>query len=86
MDPKNPRNLEGAGYCYLRLGQPVMAWRQFNAVLEQIPEEKGALVGLGLTYLSAGNKAEARRIFQKVLGKNPDNEEVRSYLKQIGSP
>jgi hypothetical protein len=39
-DPSNPRNLIGVGYCYLRSGQPVMAQRQFSAVLEQIPNDR----------------------------------------------
>ncbi len=82
MDPNNPRNLEGLGYCYLRTGQPVMAQRQFNAVLEQLPEEQGCLVGLGLAYLNLGNKPAAVDAFRKALQLDPQNEEVKGYLKQ----
>ncbi len=86
LDPNNPRNLEGLGYCFLRSDQPVMAQRQFNAVLEQLPNEQGSLVGLGLSYLNLGNKSDAARTFRKVLQLNPENEEVKGYLKQAEAP
>ncbi len=82
VDPTNPRNLAGLGYCYLRISQPVMAQRQFNAVLEQFPEEESAWVGLGLAYLRMDNKAAAAQTFRKVLQMDPANEEAKGYLKQ----
>ena len=82
VEPANPRNLDGLGYCYLRDEQPVMAQRQFNAVLQQIPDEQSALVGLGLTYMRLQNSAAAIQTFQKVLSINPDNQEAQTYLKQ----
>jgi tetratricopeptide (TPR) repeat protein len=81
IDPTNPRNLDGSGYCYLRDGQPVMAQRQFNAVLDQIPDDQSALVGMGLTYLRLQNNSAAAEIFRKVLQADPQNEEVKGYLK-----
>ncbi len=82
VDPTNPRCLAGLGYCYLRSGQPVMAQRQFNGVLEQFPEEESAWVGLGLAYLRLENKAQAAQTFRRVLEMDPANEEVKGYLKQ----
>lgn len=82
VDPLNPRNLDGLGYCYLWDDQPVMAQRQFNAVLEQVPEEESALVGLGLAYLRLQNNAAAIQTFQRVLKVNPANEEAQTYLRQ----
>jgi tetratricopeptide (TPR) repeat protein len=82
VDPTNPRNLDGLGYCYLRESQPVMAQRQFNAVLEQIPDDQSAQVGMGLTYLRLQNSNAAAEIFRKVLLTNPQDQEVRDYLKQ----
>jgi tetratricopeptide (TPR) repeat protein len=84
VDTTNPRNLDGLGYCYLRDGQPVMAQRQFNSVLEQIPEEEAALVGMGLTYLRLQNRAAAVQSFQKVLSINPGNQEAQTYLREAG--
>jgi tetratricopeptide (TPR) repeat protein len=86
VDPTNPRNLDGLGYCYLRDGQPVMAQRQFNKVLEQIPEEQSALVGMGLAYLRLQDKSAAAEIFRKVLRADPGNQEVEGYLKLAEAP
>lgn len=83
VEPSNPRNLDGLGYCYLRDGQAVMAQRQFNAVLEQVPDEESALVGLGLAYLRLQNKSAAVEAFQRVLQVNPGNEEAKGFLKQV---
>jgi tetratricopeptide (TPR) repeat protein len=81
-EPSNPRNRLGLGYCYLRRDQPVMAEREFNAVLEQVPDEDGALVGLGLARLAVGNRQEAARMFQRVLARNPAHPEANLYLRQ----
>jgi tetratricopeptide (TPR) repeat protein len=82
LDPTNPRNLLGSGYCYLRQGRTTMAQRQFSAILEQIPDEPGALTGMGLTHLRLGNKAAAAHLFRQALSKEPENEEVKGYLHQ----
>jgi Tfp pilus assembly protein PilF len=76
----------GLGYCYLRSGQPVMAQRQFSAVLEQLPDEEGALTGMGLAHLRLGNRPAAAQLFRRVLELNPDNEEARQYLQEAQSP
>lgn len=85
IDPNNPRNLLGLGYCYLKSDQPVRAQREFEAVLEILPNETGALTGLGLAYLELHNKPAAAKAFRQVLEQMPDNEEVKGYLKQAGS-
>jgi tetratricopeptide (TPR) repeat protein len=82
VEPDNPRNLLGSGYCYLRHGDTSMAQRQFGAVLEQIPDNDEALIGMGLTHLRMGNKAAAAQLFQQVLAKDPGNEEARKYLQE----
>lgn len=82
VEPDNPRNLMGSGYCYLRRGDASMAQRQFSAVLEQIPDNAEALIGMGLSHLRIGNKAAAAQLFRQVLAKNPENEEARKYLQQ----
>jgi tetratricopeptide (TPR) repeat protein len=82
VDPSNPRNLDGLGYCYLRDGQPVMAQRQFTTVLQQIPDEQSALVGMGLAYLRLQDNSAAAETFRKVLQADPGNEEVKGYLRQ----
>jgi tetratricopeptide (TPR) repeat protein len=80
--PDNPRNLLGLGYCYLQQGQPVMAQRQFSAILEQIPDEEGALVGMGLAHLRLQNRHAAAQMFRKALAANPENGEAKLYLRQ----
>jgi tetratricopeptide (TPR) repeat protein len=85
-DPTNPRNLNGLGYCYLRSGQPVMAQRQFNRVLNQSPEDESALTGMGLAYLRLENRTQAVTTFRQVLVLDPDNPEVKGFLKRAQSP
>ena len=85
-EPDNPRNLIGLGYCYLISEQPVMAQRQFSAVLDQIPNDRESLVGMGLTHLRLGNKPAAAQLFRRALELNPGSEEVRGYLQQAESP
>ena len=82
VEPDNPRNLMGSGYCYLRRGDANMAQRQFSAVLEQIPDNGEALIGMGLSHLRMGNKAAAAQLFRQVLEKDPENGEARKYLQQ----
>jgi Tetratricopeptide repeat len=82
IDPTNPRNLDGLGYCYLQQGQPVMAEREFGLVLEQIPDDEGALVGTGLANLALQEYTEAERIFQKVIAMDPSNNDVKGYLQR----
>ncbi len=81
-DPRNARNLEGLGYCYLRQDSPVMAQRAFSLVLSQGPRNEGALVGQGLAFLALRNKSAAARIFRQVLALDPGNDEARNYLKR----
>jgi tetratricopeptide (TPR) repeat protein len=85
LDPANPRNLVGLGYCYLQQGQPVMAQRKFERVLGQIPEQEGALVGEGLAYLALQQKPQAAQVFRKVLSMDPKNAEVENYLRRAES-
>jgi TolA-binding protein len=59
-----------------------MAQRQFSAILEQIPDNNEALIGMGLSHLRLGNKPAAAQMFRQVLQRDPDNEEVKGYLKQ----
>ena len=82
LDPRNLRNLEGLGFCYLQQGNPVLAQRKFDLVLEQSPNNEEALVGQGLAFLRLQNKAAAERIFRKVLAIDPGNAEVEGYLKR----
>ncbi len=82
VDPKNPRNLEGMGYCFLRQGQPVMAQRDFDQVLATRPDDEGVLVGQGLAYLALQNNKAAAQMFRKVLQMDPSNAEVAGYLKR----
>jgi tetratricopeptide (TPR) repeat protein len=86
LDPANPRNLIGSGFCYLRQDKPVLAQRQFGVVLEQYPEEPSALTGLGLAYIRLGDSAAAAGIFRRILAKNPENTEAREYLRQTTAP
>lgn len=85
LDPSNPRNLVGLGYCFMRSGQPVMAQRQFDVVLDQFPDNESALVGVGLVYLRLENKAAAAEAFRKVVAMDPGNGEVKGFLKQAES-
>ncbi len=82
IDPQNPRNLEGLGYCDLRQGNPVMAQRAFGLVLSQEPRDEDALVGLGLAFLDLGDKPAAIRMFRQVLAMDPANNEAKGYLKR----
>jgi tetratricopeptide (TPR) repeat protein len=82
VDPENPRNLVGSGYCYLRRGDTNAAQKQFSRVLEQIPDDLAALSGMGLTYLRLGDKSAAAQLFRQVLERDPDNEEAKDLLKQ----
>jgi tetratricopeptide (TPR) repeat protein len=85
VEPQNPRNLEGLGYCYLRQGEPVMAQREFDLVLARSPDDEGVLVGEGLAFLALQNKQAAAQIFRKVLGMDPSNAEAAGYLKRAES-
>ena len=82
VQPDNPRNLIGSGYCYLLRGDVNMAQRQFSTVLEQIPDDTNAMIGMGLSHLRMGNKAAAAQLFRQVLEKDPENGEARKYLEQ----
>jgi hypothetical protein len=82
IEPTNPRNLDGLGYCYLQQGQPVMAERQFGLVLEQVPDDEAALTGVGLANLALQENSEAARIFRKVLAMDPSNNDVKGYLQK----
>jgi tetratricopeptide (TPR) repeat protein len=82
VEPTNPRNLLGSGYCLLRSGQPILAQRQFSTILEEIPDNNEALIGMGLSHLRLGNRAAAAQLFRQVLEKNPEDEEVKGYLRQ----
>jgi len=82
VDPRNLRNMEGLGFCYLQQGNPVLAQRKFNLVLEQSPNDEEALVGQGLAFLRLQNKAAAERTFRQVLAIDPGNAEVEGYLKR----
>jgi Flp pilus assembly protein TadD len=82
VDPHNLRNLGGLGFCYLQQGNPVLAQRKFNLVLERSPNNKEALVGQGLAFLRLQNKAAAERMFREVLEIDPGNAEVEGYLKR----
>jgi tetratricopeptide (TPR) repeat protein len=55
VDPRNPRNLEGFGYCHLQQGNPVMAQRAFNLVLSREPQNEGALMGQGPAFAALQN-------------------------------
>jgi len=81
-DPRNARNLEGLGYCYLQQGNPVMAQRAFNLVLSDEPQDESALVGQGLAFLALRNNTAATRMFRQVLAMDPGNEEAKGYLKR----
>lgn len=85
VEPDNPRNMIGLGYCYLRSGQPVMAQRQFSVVLEQVPGDGEALIGMGLAHLRLGNKAAAAQVLRTALASNPANQEAESYLQEAES-
>ena len=80
IEPTNPRNLDGLGYCYLQQAQPVTAEREFGLVLEQIPDDEGALVGTGLANLALQESSAAEQIFRKVIAMDPSNNDVKGYL------
>jgi len=82
VDSRNPRDLEGLGYCYLQQGKPVMAQRAFNRVLSRESQNEGALMGQGLAYLALQNRPTAAGIFRQVLAMDPGNEEARNSLKR----
>jgi tetratricopeptide (TPR) repeat protein len=82
VDPLNPSDLEGLGFCDLQQGNPVLAQRQFSAALQGDPEDKEALVGQGLAFLRLQNKVAAERVFRQVLGTDPGDTEVEGYLKR----
>jgi len=81
-DSRNPRDLEGLGYCYLQQGKPVMAQRAFNRVLAREPKNEGALMGQGLAFLALQNRPAAAGIFRQVLTMDPGNEDARNSLKR----
>jgi tetratricopeptide (TPR) repeat protein len=85
VEPHNPHDLEGLGYCYLREGNPVMAQRAFSLVLNREPQNEGALEGQGLAFLALQNKPAAAEMFRQALAKDPGNDEVRNDLKRAES-
>ena len=82
VDARNPRDLSGLGYCYLRQGNPVMAQRAFSLVLNRTPQDEGALVGQGLAFLALRNHSAATEMFRQVLTLDPGNLEARDGLKK----
>jgi tetratricopeptide (TPR) repeat protein len=82
VDSGNPRDLEGAGYCYLRQGNPVMAQRAFDRVLSLEPQNEGALMGQGLAFLALQNRPAAAGIFRQVLAMDPGNDEAKISLRR----
>jgi tetratricopeptide (TPR) repeat protein len=85
VDPLNPRDLEGLGYCYLQQGDPVMAQRAFSLVLTQEPRNEGALAGQGLAFLALRNRSSAAEMFRQVLSLDPGNDEAKNGLKRAQS-
>ena len=82
VDSRNPRDLEGLGYCYLQQGNPVMAQRSFSLVLSSEPQNEGALMGQGLAFLALQNKPAAAATFRKVLAMDPGSDEAKNSLKR----
>jgi tetratricopeptide (TPR) repeat protein len=86
VDPNNPRNQVGLGYCDLRNNQPVMAQRKFEEVLSRFPDDESAWVGQGLAYLSVQNKQAAAQAFRKALELSPQDSETQKLLAQAEAP
>jgi tetratricopeptide (TPR) repeat protein len=82
VDSRNPRDLEGLGYCHLQQGNPVMAQRAFSLVLSSEPQNEGALMGQGLAFLALQNKPAAAEMFRQVLALDPGNDDARNSLKR----
>lgn len=82
VDPRNSRNLDGLGYCYLRQGNPVMAQRAFQLALSREHDDESALMGQGLAFLDLQDKPAAIRMFRQVLATDPGNDEAKAYLKR----
>jgi Tfp pilus assembly protein PilF len=74
------------GYCELHNGDVQSAQKDFKAALDQAPDKLDAIVGLGLAYSRLGNNAAAAEQFRKALRLNPEDDEVKAYLKQSEAP
>lgn len=55
----------------------------FNKAIKNNSEYKDAFIWLGKTYITQGKKEKAKEAFVKVLELEPDNSEVKSYLKEL---
>jgi tetratricopeptide (TPR) repeat protein len=86
VDPSNPRNLVGLGYCDLRNNQSVMAQRKFQEVLDRFPGDESAWVGQGLAYLNLQNKRAAAQAFRHALKLDPQSSETQNLLAQAEAP
>jgi 4-amino-4-deoxy-L-arabinose transferase-like glycosyltransferase len=85
-EPNNPRCLTGLGYCELYNGDVQSAQSDFKAAIDRVPDKLDAIVGLGLAYSRLGNNAAAAEQFRNALRLNPEDDEVKAYLKQSAAP
>lgn len=76
----------GSGYVALRQGEVREARTWFGDVLAGDSTVIDALVGQGLVEWQLGDEQAARDIFTRTLELEPDHEDVRSYLDQLGHP
>lgn len=79
-----PSQLNGLGYYYLRNGEVERAIEVFRANVELYPEVANGWDSLGEALLVAGEREEGIRHYRKALALDPDFENPRRVLEELG--
>ena len=84
-DPTNTRALLTRGNLYLRSGRLAEAAKDFNAVVQLLPDRASGFVGLGRTLLARGELSSARQFLGWALQADPRNGEAKNLLDTLNS-
>lgn len=77
---RTPAARVALGNAYLEHGEPVKAYRQFEAALAADPDNVGALLGLGRLHTDLGNYDAAVDAYNRALAIEGDNEMAHNSL------
>jgi tetratricopeptide (TPR) repeat protein len=76
--------LNAAGHALLQYNKVNEAIELFNFIVEEFPQSANAWDSRGEAYMKAGNKELAIEDYKKSLELNPDNENAKTMLEQLG--
>lgn len=67
--------------CLIKLGSTDKAVQELKNILQAYPTFSAARSKLGVVYYNSNRVAEAAEQWESVLNKDPQNDEVRGYLR-----